>query len=150
QTPHLLFLDGLERAQAEGKTGRPLGEIEDPLLKRLVRWIAAGLGTRAKALITSRFPLPDLDGYTSFRAEHLTDLEPAAALAVLRGWGVKGSDAQLRKALAPLQDETTHAAHALSVAVLGSYLGKLWGGDPSKAPTFDAKEAAADDPKAAK
>jgi tetratricopeptide (TPR) repeat protein len=144
--PHLLILDGLERVQAEGTTGRPRGELEDPQLRRLLCWLAAGHGTRARALVTSRFPLVDLNDWKNagHREEQLEDLEPAAARAVLRGWGVKGDDATLDGLAAPLHH------HALSVAVLGSYLGKLWGGDSTKAPTFDRGEAAAADPKAAR
>ena len=104
------------------------------------------LRLEAAALVTSRFPLVDLDDWkhAGHREERLEDLEPAAARAVLRGWGVKGDDATLDALAAPL------GYHALSVAVLGSYLGKLWGGDPTKAPTFDRGELAAADPKAAK
>ncbi len=143
---HLLVLDGLERVQAEGTTGRPRGELEDLQLRRLLRWLAAGRGTRTRALVTSRFPLVDLDPWigAGHRAERLEDLEPAAARAVLRGWGVKGDDATLDGLASPLH------YHALSVAVLGSYLGQLWGGDPTKAPTFDRGEASAADPKAAR
>jgi hypothetical protein len=144
--PHLLALDGLERVQAEGTAGRPRGELEDPQLRRLLRWLAAGQGTRVRALVTSRFPLVDLNDWTGagHREERLEDLEPAAARAVLGGWGVQGDDATLDGLAAPLH------YHALSVAVLGSYLGKLWGGDPTKAPTFDRGEASAADPKAAR
>jgi hypothetical protein len=184
-TPHLLILDGLElvqapgdsgrprgeledplmrrlvrwvaaglgsRAKAEVKTGRPRGELEDPLMRRLLRWLADGLGTRAKALITSRFPLPDLADWLDrgFQENHLNDLPLKAAFAVLRGWGVQGTDKQLLDAIRPLQDEQTKQVHALSVSVLGSYLGKLWHGDISKAPTFNRKDYAASDPKAAK
>jgi hypothetical protein len=111
-----------------------------------MRWLAAGLGTRARALVTSRFPLGDLSDWSGagHREERLDDLEPAAAVAVLRGWGVKGDDTTLDGLAAPLH------YHALSVAVLGSYLGKLWGGDPTKAPTFDRGEESGADPKASK
>jgi hypothetical protein len=144
--PHLLVLDGLERVQAEGTTGRPWGELEDPQLRRLHRWLAAGHGTRARALVTTRFPLVDLNDWkdAGYREERLEDLEPRAAQEVLRAWGVKGDDATLEALAAPLH------YHALSVAVLGSYLGKLWGGDSTKAPTFDRDEIAAADPKAAR
>src|ERR1019366_3751920 len=41
--------------------------------------------------------------------------------------------------------------HALSVAVLGSYLGNFAGGDPNRAPEFSLEDAeASDDPKARK
>jgi hypothetical protein len=144
--PHQLVLDGLERVQVEGTTGRPRGELEDPQLRRLLRWLAAGQGTRSRALVTSRFPLVDLNDWKNagHREERLEDLEPAAAWAVLRGWGVRGDDLTLDGLAAPLH------YHALSVAVLGSYLGKLWGGDPTQAPTFDRGELAAADPKAAR
>jgi hypothetical protein len=58
--PHLLVLDGLERVQRQ-KEARPeqFGQIEDPLLKALLIRIADGMG-QTTALITSRFPLPDL------------------------------------------------------------------------------------------
>src|SRR5205085_4119046 len=127
---HLLVLDGLERVQAEGTTGRPRGEMEDPQLRRLLRWLAAGQGTRTRALVTSRFPLVDLHNWkgSGYREERLEDLEPQAARAVLHGWGVRGDDATLDRLAVPLH------YHALSVAVLGSYLGKHWGGDPSNAP----------------
>jgi hypothetical protein len=150
--PHLFILDGLERVQAEGETGRPWGELEDPLMRRFLRWLAAGKGTCAKALITTRFSLPDLTNWTGagFRGEVLEDMEETNALVVLRGWGVKGTDGQLRAVLKPLEDDRTRKVHALSVSVLGSYLGKLWGGDTVKAPTFDPQVLAARDPKAAK
>jgi hypothetical protein len=145
EKPHLLVLDGLERVQAEGE-GRTRGQLEDVQLKRLLSWLAAGQGTRTRALVTSRFPLVDLDDWkgSGYREERLDDLEPASAWAVLRGWGVKGDDGTLDRLSAPLH------YHALSVAVLGSYLGKLWGGDATKAPTFDRGEAAVAEPKAAK
>jgi hypothetical protein len=120
--------------------------LEDPQLRRFLFWLAAGLGTRARALVTSRFPLVDLADWRNagHREERLEDLEPEAARALLRGWGVEGNDDALDTLAAPLH------YHALSVAVLGSYLGKLWGGDPRRAPTFDRGEAGAADPKAAR
>jgi tetratricopeptide (TPR) repeat protein len=143
-TPHLFILDGLELVQATGTTGRPRGELEDPLMRRFLRWLAAGLGTRAKALITSRFPLPDLTAGRGFRPIDLVDLDAPAARAVLRKWGVKGSDATLNKLA-----ERVHR-HALTVDVLGSYLGTFHGGDPTKAPSFDPQFLADTDAKTAK
>jgi len=46
--PHVLILDGLERAQSEGGHRRRR-ELEDPQLKRLVRALAGGIGS-ARAL----------------------------------------------------------------------------------------------------
>jgi tetratricopeptide (TPR) repeat protein len=147
--PHVLVLDGLERVQSEGDRGRR-GELEDLQLKRLVRALAGGVGN-ARALVTSRFPLADLDGFTGagHRAIALDDLELPVALDVLRAWGVKGDDTALARPIEPLNIGGFY--HALSVAVLGSYLGNFAGGDPNRAPEFwlqDAKDS--DDPKAGK
>lgn len=143
---HLMVLDGLERVQAEGATGRPRGELEDPQMRRLLRWVAAGQGTRARALVTSRFPLVDLSDWKTagHREERLEDLEPEAARSLLRGWGVKGDDGALNR----LAGQVGH--HALTLAVLGSYLKRFWEGDPAGTPTFDHQEVAAVDQKAAK
>ena len=144
--PHVLVLDGLERVQSEGDHRRR-GELEDLQLKRLVCALAGGVGS-ARALVTSRFPLVDLDGYTGagHRAIVLDDLERPVALDVLRAWKVKGDDAALAQLLEPLNIGGFY--HALSVAVLGSYIGNFAGGDPSRAPEFSLTEAEGSDPKA--
>jgi tetratricopeptide (TPR) repeat protein len=144
--PHVLILDGLERVQSE-EGHRRRGELEDLQLKRLVRALAGGIGS-ARALVTSRFPLVDLDGWTGagHRAIVLDDLELPVALEVLRAWNVKGDDAALALLIDPLSIGGLY--HALSVAVLGSYLGNFAGGDPSRAPEFSLEDAKESDPKA--
>ena len=144
--PHVLILDGLERVQSEGGPRRR-GELEDQQLKRLVRALAGGVGA-ARALVTSRFPLVDLDDWTGagHRAIVLDDLELPVALDVLRAWGVKGDDAALSQTIVPLNVGGLY--HALSVAVLGSYLGNFAQGDPSQAPEFSLADASESDPKA--
>ncbi len=131
--PHLLILDGLELVQATGTTGRPRGELEDPLMKRFLRWLAAGRGTRAKALITSRFSLPDLAdwGESGFRPRDLEDLDPPAARSVFRRRGVRATDAELDTLTAKVH------GHALTVDVLGLYLVRFADGDPRNAEAFD-------------
>jgi len=145
-TPHLLVLDGLERVQDEGNNHRR-GELEDPQLKRLVRALAGGVGN-ARALVTSRFPLVDLDDWSGagHRSILLDDLDRAVALNVLRAWKVKGDDEALVRMLEPLNVDGFY--HALSVAVLGSYLGNFAGGDPALAPEFSLEDASESDPKA--
>jgi tetratricopeptide (TPR) repeat protein len=143
--PHLLVLDGLERVQAEASDGRVRGVIEDPQLKRLLRFLAGGPG-QARALITTRFPVVDLHNWDGgrCRTECLDDLSRDESRAVLRGWGVRGSDEALDRLVEPL------GGHALSTAVLGSFLGNLCDGDVSKAPMFRRDDAVGHDPKAAK
>jgi tetratricopeptide (TPR) repeat protein len=143
--PHLIVLDGLELVQEEGGGGRVRGELSDQSLKILLRTLAAGLG-RARALVTSRYPLVDLQGFEKrgYRDTRLDDLSPEAAVAVLRGWEVVGEDAALRAAAAQV------GGHALSVAVLGSYLQSFAGGRIEAVKDFDLDAVTGDDPKAAK
>ncbi len=143
--PHLIVLDGLERVQEETGAGRVRGELSDQTLKLLLRAIAAGLG-RARALVTSRFPLVDLIDWTNrgYRDTRLDDLPPDAAVAVLRGWGVTGEEAALRAAAAQV------GHHALSIAVIGSYLHSFASGDIAAADQFGLDAVAGDDTKAAK
>jgi Domain of unknown function (DUF4062) len=143
--PHLIVLDGLERIQEDTGGGRGRGELSDHSLKLLLRVLAAGLG-RARALVTSRFPLVDLADWTNrgYRDTRLDDLSPEAAAAVLRGWGAIGDDEALRIAAARL------GHHALSLAVLGSYLRSFAGGRIEAVRDFDLDAVTGDDPRAAK
>lgn len=144
--PHVLVIDGLERVQSEGDHKRR-GELEDQQLKRLMRGLAGGKGN-SRALVTSRFPMVDLDSWTGagHRAIVLDDLERPVALDVLRAWKVKGDDAALTQLLEPLNIGGFY--HALSVAVLGSYIGNFAGDDPIRAPEFSLDDAQESDPKA--
>ncbi len=143
--PHLVVLDGLERVQEDAGSGRVRGELSDQTLKLLLRALAAGLG-RARALVTSRFPLVDLQDWTNrgYRETRLDDLTPEAAVAVLRGWGVAGGDSALRAAAEQV------GCHALTVAVIGSYLRSFADGRIEAAAGFDLGAVTGDDPRAAK
>ncbi len=143
--PHLVVLDGLERVQEDAGGGRVRGELSDQTLKLLLRALAAGLG-RARALVTSRFPLVDLGDWANrgYRETRLDDLTPEAAVAVLRGWGVVGDEAALRAAA----EQVGH--HALSVAVIGSYLRSFADGRIEEVAAFDLDAVTGDDAKAAK
>ncbi|MFM7549409.1 MAG: hypothetical protein ACKO8I_11195, partial [Cyanobacteriota bacterium] len=143
--PHLIVLDGLERVQEEAGGGRVRGELSDHTLKLLLQALAGGQG-RARALVTSRFPLVDLEdwGRRGYRDTRLDDLSPEAAVAVLRGWGVVGTKTALAQAAAQV------GHHALSVAVIGSYLRSFAGGRIEAAAAFELDAVAGDDPRAAK
>jgi tetratricopeptide (TPR) repeat protein len=143
--PHLIVLDGLERVQEDAGAGRVRGELSDHTLKLLLRAMAAGLG-RARALVTSRYPLVDLQDWTNrgYRDTTLDDLSPEAAVDVLRGWDVVGDDDALRAAAAQVGN------HALSVAVLGSYLRSFASGRIEAVEEFDLDAVTGNDPRAAK
>jgi Domain of unknown function (DUF4062) len=143
--PHLIVLDGLERVQEDAGSGRVRGELSDHTLRLLLRALTAGLG-RARALVTSRFPLVDLRDWQKrgYRETRLDDLSLEAALAVLRGWGVVGDDEALRIAAAQV------GRHALSVAVLGSYLRSFADGRVEAVKDFNLDSVTGDDLRAAK
>ena len=143
--PHLIVLDGLERVQEDAGSGRVRGELSDHTLKLLLRALTAGLG-RARALVTSRFALVDLQDWEKrgYRETRVDDLTPDAAVAVLRAWKVVGDDAALRTAASQV------GYHALSVAVIGSYLHSFADGEIEAIKSFDLDLTTGDDPKAAK
>ncbi|HEY6889463.1 MAG TPA: DUF4062 domain-containing protein, partial [Solirubrobacter sp.] len=143
--PHLIVLDGVELVQEDAGGGRVRGELSDQTLKLLLRALAAGLG-RARALITSRYPLVDLEAWANrgYRDTRLDDLSAEAAVAVLRGWGVKGEDTALLDAAEQV------GCHALSVGVIGSYLRSFAEGRIEAVDDFDLDAVTGEDLKAAK
>jgi tetratricopeptide (TPR) repeat protein len=138
--PHLIILDGLERVQSEGVGGRIRGELDEHSVKLLLQSIARGL-KQTRAIITTRFDLIDLHSWASqgYRRIMLDDLDAPAARAVLRAWGVQGSDNVIDRLAQSV------GCHALSVSVLGSYLGTYWAGNPAHAPDFELDEVRASD-----
>jgi hypothetical protein len=139
--PHLLVLDGLERVQCQQTTSTEVyGQIEDPLLKGLLTRMAEGIG-RTAALVTSRFPLTDLEPLQGHGYRHLNvgGLEPAAARALLRARGVQGEDAALTGLV------ENYGAHALTLDHLGGLLGQFLEGDPRRAPELPALTASGTD-----
>jgi hypothetical protein len=137
---HLLVLDGLERVQRQEGAGDGFGQIEDPLLKRLLVRLAEGLG-RTMVVVTSRFPLADLTPWAGKGYHHLDvgELSLPAALALLRRRGVHGDDATLTALV------EAYGAHALTLDHLGSLIGQFLDGDPLRAPEVPALAAPSGD-----
>jgi hypothetical protein len=131
---HLLVLDGLERVQRpDTDASAAFGQIEDPLLKRLLMWLAEGVGNTL-VLVTSRFPLADL-GTTRDHEYHQVEvggLGRPAAVALLRARGVRGDDAELERLI------DAYGAHALTLDHLGGLIGQFLDGDPGRAPEAPA------------
>ncbi len=130
--PHLLVLDGLERVQRQ-EDGGAFGRVEDPLLKGLLTRAAEGMG-RTTVLVTSRFPLTDLEAFRGNGYRHLDvgGLDLKSAVALLHSRGVWGED----EVLARLVEQ--YGAHALTLDHLGGLIGQFLGGDPSRAPELPA------------
>src|SRR5262249_5350984 len=105
------------------------GQIEDPLLRGLLTRIAEGVG-RTTALVTSRFPLTDLEPARDRGYRHLPveGLGLPAALALLGRHGVRGDDATLAELVESV------GAHALTLDHRGGMIGESLGGDPRRPP----------------
>jgi tetratricopeptide (TPR) repeat protein len=131
----LLVLDGLERIQRPVTSPTGIyGELEDPLLKALLARIA-NVPEGAKAIVTSRFPLPDLDRLASgYEVINVNELSVDAAQHLLSVHGVEGSS-----------QETAHllerfGRHALTVDLLGAAICRFFDGKAAAVPVESAKE----------
>ncbi len=119
----LLVLDGLEPLQ--NPPGPQEGRLRDPSLQALLRELAAF--NTGLCVITTRAPVADLADHerSSALRRDLEELSSDAGAKLLRTLGVKGNDAELRRA----SDE--FSGHCLALTLLGSYLTDAYNGDIS-------------------
>lgn len=121
---HVLVLDGLERIQRASTEARGVyGELEDPLLKGLLRRLVAGVG-ETQVVITSRFPVSDLEswlgkGYTVLDVDQL---DQPTALELLRTRGIEATDEELERLIGAF------GRHALTLDLLAGYIEQVNGG----------------------
>ena len=121
----LLVLDGAEPLQYP--PGRPEieGRLKDPGLAALLKGLAAG--NPGLCVVTTRERIADLAGSPSTAPQiPLEELEPGAAVALLRQLGVGGRENELRAAAEDFQ------RHALTLTLLGNFLRRAHGGDVRK------------------
>lgn len=131
----LVVLDGVEVLQVAFADGFAHGELTEPALRDWLRGVAAGQGS-LQVIATSRFPLVDMEVFSG-RGFNVLELGPLAdddVTALLGAWGVEDT-AELG---------TLAGGHALSAAVLGSYVGGFLQGELPAGWRFE--EAASDDP----
>ena len=117
----LLILDGLEPLQYP--PGPQEGRVRDPSIQALLRELAAF--NSGLCIITTRLPVADIADHepSSALRRDLEHLSSDAGAKLLRALGVKGDEAELRRA----SDE--FGGHCLALALLGSYLADAFGGD---------------------
>jgi hypothetical protein len=115
-----LALDGTEVVQHDG--GPWFGRFAHPELGRLLQELASG-PMPGVAVLTTRFPLPELERRRHARVLTLGSLDADSARALLGSVGVRGAEAEL--------DAAAEAAgrHAKAVELLGTYLAHFHGGD---------------------
>lgn len=122
----LFVVDGLERLQVEQSDRRTIhGSIENPLLRQFLLWLAQA-PVAARALVTTRFPLPDLETEANGDRARLIEIDLLTrpqARALLRRRGVVGNDRTLDLVL------DYFGAHALTVDHLAGVLTLYFGGD---------------------
>ncbi len=117
----LLVLDGLEPLQ--NPPGPQEGRLREPSLQAFLRELAAF--NTGLCVISTRLPVGDLadrERASALRL-YLEHLSSEAGAKLLHALGVKGDDAELRKA----SDEFD--GHCLALTLLGSYLTDAYKGD---------------------
>ena len=117
----LLVLDGLEPLQ--NPPGPQEGRLREPSLQALLRELAAF--NTGLCVITSRTPVGDIADHegTSALRRDLEQLSSDAGAKLLRALGVKGHEAELRRA------SDKFGGHCLALTLLGSFLSDAYDGD---------------------
>jgi tetratricopeptide (TPR) repeat protein len=128
----LLVLDGIEPLQYP--PGPMEGRLKDPGLSALLRGLAGA--NPGLCVVTTRERIADLAGHPGTAPQiPLEELDPAAAVALLRELGVNGSEKELRAAVEDFQ------SHALTLTLLGNFLRRAHGGDVRKRREIDLHRA---------
>ena len=125
----LLVLDGLEKVQDDGRRSGMYGHILDGRLRNLLLDIAEGRFGRLAVVVTTRFDLydPAAARVPYYRCSYIENLAVETCVKLLRARHVKEPDDELLKRLA-----IDHGCHALTVDLIGGYIGEFCGGDVSK------------------
>lgn len=119
-----LVLDGVEVVQHEQGAWR--GRFVHPELGRLVEELASE-PTPGVAIVTSRFPLPTLEGRRHAAVLSLSTLDVESATALLDSLGVYGTPEELCVAACAA------GLHAKAVELLGTYLRRFADGVAARA-----------------
>lgn len=135
----LLVLDGLEVVQDDGSRGGRYGQILDPSLRNFVCSIAEGSIRFVSVITTTRFRLYDVElrKCPFYRPIRVEELSPDAAVKLLRVRGVRRGTLAALKALAG-----SLGHHALTVDLMGGFIGRYCGGDPARLPPDPMDEIA--------
>ena len=130
----LLVLDGLEPLQhrQDSTVG---GWLLDPALVVLLKILCEK--NEGLCIVTSRYSISDLTGFTSTTAPELKlpRLTTENGVDLLRRQGVRGQESEARNLVENLQ------GHALSISLFGAYLRDAHGGDIRKRDRVHLKDA---------
>jgi tetratricopeptide (TPR) repeat protein len=126
---YLIILDGLEQMQ-KSESGDEFGKMAHRECTELLHYLADA-PTAGLCLITTRFPLKDLDHWhdRGYKTLPLIDLSTPDALAMLKKRGVKGNDDDDMKDIIQ-----KYKGHALSLTSVAGFVNRYHEGDITKAP----------------
>jgi len=132
QGAYLIILDGLEQMQ-EGESGDEFGKMAHRECTELLHYLADVPKASGLCLITTRYPLKDLDDWheRSYENLPLVDLSIPDALSMLKKRGVNGSDEDMTEII------NRYRGHALSLTSVAGYLNRYYGGDIKHAPKVE-------------
>ena len=129
----LLVLDGLEKVQDDGHRSGQHGHISDGRLRSMLLDTADGHLGRLSIVVTTRFDLYDplAERVPYYWRDLVERLNVNACIALLRSRGVQEPDDSVLRKLAE-----EHGRHALTVDLIGGYIGEFCGGRVSRLPAL--------------
>jgi len=129
QGRYLIILDGLEEMQKSAPPDE-FGRMEHREFTELLHYLTDGPEEKGLCLITTRYPLKDIDDWQNngYEYEPLVNLSIPDSLTMLKNRGVKGSDDDLTEVI------ERYKGHALSLTSLAGYLNKYFNSDIKQAP----------------
>ncbi|MEW6006863.1 MAG: adenylate/guanylate cyclase domain-containing protein, partial [bacterium] len=120
----------------EVKIGEEFGKLQHPEFTDLLKYIADA-SFKGLCLITTRFPLSDIENYPSYQKLDVEELSKEDTRLLFQRIGVGGTEDEIDEVWKEFN------GHTLSLVLLANYLGK--GGDIKKAkeipPFYSDKEA---------
>ncbi|MEW6608042.1 MAG: NB-ARC domain-containing protein [bacterium] len=122
---YLIILDGLEEMQ-KSQSGEEFGKMQHPEFADLLKYIADA-DFRGLCLITTRFPLSDIENYLSYQKLDVEELSKEDTRLLFQRVGVRGGDEEIDKIWEDFK------GHTLSLVLLANYLVEDFGGDIKKA-----------------
>jgi hypothetical protein len=130
----LLILDGVEPLQYSPTSPMP-GELNDQGIAALLKALATA--SHGLCVVTTRYSIRDLRAYwqTTAPEKALPRLSKEAGVALLRSFGVKGTQKEFEKLVEDVK------GHALTLNLLGSYLHDAHAGDIRKRDLVKLEEA---------
>ncbi|MBU1262739.1 tetratricopeptide repeat protein, partial [bacterium] len=137
---YLIILDGLEEMQKGEEKGAEFGCLKHREFIDLLKFIA-DVNIRGLCLITTRYPLKDIENYRALTYQNIEveQLGLDDARALFRKFGVRGEQDEIDKVI------NEYDGHALSLTLLCGHIVEKFDGDIKKAgeiPSFHSDKEA--------